>query len=119
MRHDIVQALSVLLLAAVVLMAQNVEARPPRAREAHAVVVTLNHDQRTLSVSYAKGRGPHELIWNSATEFLRDWKFVTAAELKEGTHVVIYYHSPFFGKPFLTKVVWTNGEPTKTSTTAN
>jgi hypothetical protein len=35
-------------------------------------------------------------------------KTVSATELKVGMDVTIYYHSPFFGKPYATKVVWTN-----------
>jgi len=30
--------------------------------------------------------------------------------LKEDLRACVYYRSPFFGKPFVTKVVWTNGE---------
>ncbi len=101
------KAVSVLLLV-VALTTSNVEAHAPRAREAFAIIQTINYDKRILSLNYPQDRGPQELAWNSATKFLRDWKFVPAAELKNGTRVTVYYRSPFFGKPFVTKVVWTN-----------
>ena len=41
------------------------------------------------------------------TQFIKDWKFTDAAALKEGLRACVYYRSPFFGKPFVTKVVWT------------
>ena len=108
MRFKTVKAFSVLVLMAAFLTAQTAEARPPRARQVVAVVQTINSDKRTLSLIYPQGRGPRELIWNSATKFLRDWKFVPASELKDGTRATVYYHSPFFGKPFVAKIVWIN-----------
>ena len=30
-------------------------------------------------------------------------------ELKHDTRTVVYYRTPLFGKPFVTKVVWVNG----------
>lgn len=107
-RFKTVKAFSVLVFTATLLTTPNVEARPPRAREVAAVVQAINHSERTLSLGYQKSRSPRELIWHSDTKFLRDWKFVPATELKEGTRVTVYYHSPFFGKPYVSKVVWTN-----------
>ena len=109
-RFKIIWALSALLWAAAFVTTPNAEAHAPRARETQAVVQTVNHDKRTLTLSYPQGRGPRQLVWHSDTKFLRDWKFVPATELKEGTRATFYYHSPFFGKPFVTKVVWESGK---------
>lgn len=109
-RFKNISAFSALLLAATFLTPPNAEARPPRACEMSAVIRTVNHDKRTLSLENPHRSGPRELVWKSDTTFLRDWKVVPATELKEGTHVTVHYHSPFFGKPFLTKVVWTSGQ---------
>jgi|SRR5579883_1086345 len=98
-----------LFLAITLLTAPHAEAHSPRAREAVAVIRTINHDKRTLTLDYPHDHGPRELVWNSNTRFLRDWKFVPATELKAGTRMKAYYHSPFFGKPFATKIVWENG----------
>ena len=98
------------LLLMVALMTLNAAAHTPRAREAIASVQTINYDKRTLWLTDLQGRGPREMIWHSDTIFLRDWKVVSATELKEGTHARVYYHSPFFGKPFITKVIWENGK---------
>lgn len=98
------------LFTIVLLAPSNAEAHSPHAREALAIVQTINYEKRTLSVSYPQGHGPRKLIWNSDTKFLHDWKFVPATELKEGVPVTVYYHSPVFGKPFVAKVVWTNAK---------
>ena len=77
-----------------------------QAREAHVVIQSIDRQTRVLTLIYDKGRGPRKLACNADTKFLCDWKFVSAAELKEDLHVTVYYHSPFFGKPFVTKVLW-------------
>ena len=109
-RLKIIRAFFGLWLAGALLTTINAQAHAPRAREATAVVQTINHDKRTLALRYSQRRGPRELIWHSDTKFLRDWKCVSATELKDGTRATFYYHSPLFGKPFVTKVVWESGK---------
>jgi hypothetical protein len=80
-------------------------AHTPPARKAHAVIQSIDYQERMLTLTYAQEKGPQKLIWNSDTQFLRNRKPVQVTELKQGEHVTVYYHSPFFGKPFATKVV--------------
>lgn len=87
----------------------SVFAHTPHAREAHGVIQSIDCQKRMLTLTYVQERGPQKLIWQSDTQFLRDLKSVPATELKEGAHVTIHYHSPFFGKPYATKIVWANG----------
>jgi hypothetical protein len=96
----------ILLFAIMFLATPNAGAHSPLAREASAIVQTINHDKRILTLTYPQGRGPQVVVWNSDTEFFCDGKTVSATELKEGTHATIFYHSPFFGKPFATKITW-------------
>jgi hypothetical protein len=44
--------------------------------------------------------------WKPGTSFVRGGEFDRADSLKEGARVCVYYRSPFFGRPFVTKVVW-------------
>jgi hypothetical protein len=97
-----------LLLILCCFVSSNVFAHTPHAREAHAVIQSIDCQKQVLTLTYATERGPQKLIWRSDTQFLRDLKSVPVTELKEGTRVTIYYHSPFFGKPFATKVLWVN-----------
>jgi hypothetical protein len=83
-------------------------AHTPHAREAQGVIQSIDYQKQTLTLTYVQELGPQKLIWKSDTQFLRDLKPVSATELKVGMDVTIYYHSPFFGKPYATKVVWTN-----------
>lgn len=97
-----------LLLFACCFASFSVFAHTPYAREAHAVIQSIDYQKRMLTLTYVQERAPQKLIWKSDTQFLRDVKPGSAAELKVGMEVTIYYHSPFFGKPYATKVVWTN-----------
>ncbi len=63
---------TVVVLMAAFLTVQNAEACSPRAREATAVIQTINYDKRALSLKYPHGRGP------------REWRFVSSTKPKEG-----------------------------------
>ena len=81
-------------------------AHTPRARETRGVIQSIDYQKQILTLTYAQESGPQKLAWRSDTQFLKDSKPVPATKLKEGAQVTVYYHSPFFGKPFATKVVW-------------
>ena len=95
-----------LLLSMCCFAGTSASARTIHAREVHVVVQSIDRQAKTLTLRYDQGHGPRKLIWNADTKFLCEWRFVSPDELKEGAHATIYYHSPFFGKPFATKVVW-------------
>ena len=97
----------VLLLVTCGFASSSVFAHTPAAREAHGVIQSIDYQKRILTLTYVQESGPQKLIWKAGTQFLRDGKPVPATELKVGSHVMIYYHSPFFGKTYSTKVVWT------------
>jgi hypothetical protein len=105
---SIPKIIGTLLMLACCFANSSVFAHTPHAREAHGVIQSIDYQKRMLTLTCAPEKEPPTLIWNSDTEFLRDLKPVSATELNEGTHITIYYHSPFFGKPYATKVVWTN-----------
>lgn len=99
---------SVLLLTGTLLTPQIAEARPPRARELCGVVQAIDLQTRTLTVQSRKRDQPATFAVKSDTRFIKDWKFADAGSLKEGFRACVHYRSPFFGKPFVTKVVWVN-----------
>ncbi len=85
-------------------------ARPPRAREFCGVIQAIDVQSHTLTVQSPKRDQPLTVVWKRDTQFIHDWKFTDSAALKEGLRACVYYRSPFFGKPFVTKVVWVNGK---------
>lgn len=99
---------SALLLAGALLNPSNVEARPPQARELCGVVQAIDLQTRTVTIQSPKRNQPATFAVKGDTQFIKDWKFTDAAALKEGLRACVHYRSPFFGKPFVTKVVWTS-----------
>jgi hypothetical protein len=106
--RPILKIAGTIVLVVCCFVSSNVFAHTPHTREAHAVIQSIDCQKQVLTLTYPQERGPQKVIWRPDTQFLRDLKSVPATELKEGTPVTVYYHSPFFGKPFATKVVWVN-----------
>lgn len=98
-----------MVLAVAILTAMPAAAHTVRSRPAPGAIETLDIVARTLTLSASRGKAPTELALTSRTKFIHDWRFASASELKPGTLAVVYYRTPFFGRPFVTKVVWLNG----------
>ena len=69
----------------------------------------IDQDARVLRVHRDGETVPLTLVWNRQTRFIEGTGFVTAAALTKGARVTISYHTPFFGKPFATKIVIERG----------
>ncbi len=96
--------LGLVLFAVATASAQTIRARPVRG-------VAENLDVATHSVRLAPQNGttPTELALTRQTKFVHNWHFPPADELNDGTRVAVFYHTAFFGSPFVTKVVSGNG----------
>lgn len=101
--------LGAVLLAAAVFPAMPAAAHTVRSRPASGTVEALDVGTRTVKFAPTDGKAPTELALTTQTKFVHNWRFAPAAELKSGTQAVVYYRTPFFGRPFVTKVVWVNG----------
>ena len=98
-----------LLVAAALIGATDAFAHTTRSRPVEATVESVSLDNRTLTIAPTKGKGPAVLALTKQTKFIHNWKFAPASELKKAAHATVYYRTPFFGKPFVTKIVWVNG----------
>lgn len=96
-----------LVLVTLCLAACDTWARPPRARELCGVLQNVDGEARTLTLTPEKGERPFVAVWKRDTKFLKNWNFESADALKRGVRACVFYHSPFSGKPFVTKVIWT------------
>jgi hypothetical protein len=105
--HSKVSA-AIFLIVALCLTAPLAQAHSVHATEVEAIVQSIRIEARTLVIISAKTKSPREMVWNKSTSFVEDNHFADATKLRARIHVKLYYHSPFFGKPYLTKVVWTS-----------
>lgn len=86
-------------------------AMPPSGRESDGLIQSVDANNRTLTIKIEGESRLQTFEWNKDTQFLRDWKSTTSTDLKAGVAVRIRYHSPIFGKPFVTKVIFLRLEP--------
>lgn len=98
-----------LLTALLMALAWPAVAHTGLSRPASGVIESLDSGTRTVLFTPANGQAPRQLVMTGQTKFIHDWQFASAGEVKPGTKAVIYYRTPFFGKPFITKVEWSNG----------
>ena len=114
-------SLKSMLAAAALLCLSSADAwaRPPRARESCGVIQAIDPQTHTLTVQSPKRDQPLTVVWKRDTKFIHNWKFTDSAALKEGLRACVYYRSPIFGKPFVTKVVWVNGKEQSPTTPKN
>ena len=83
------------------------------AHERQCVVQTIEPNSRAMTLRCGKDVEPLELVWTKQTQFVKNWRFTDSAQLKPGRRVTVYYHLPFFGKKFATKVVWQSNQNDK------
>jgi hypothetical protein len=97
------------IVALLCLSSADTWARPPRAREWCGVIEAIDAQTHTLTIQSPKLDQPLTVVWKRDTEFIHNWKLTDSAALKEGLRACVYFHSPFFGKPFVSKLVILNG----------
>ncbi len=97
------------LLSAAFLTAPSASAVQPRARPAEGKVLFVDGDAQSFVFKPDKKR-PLVLDWTRNTVFVHNRQLTNAVALKPGLSGTVYYRSPLFGKPFVTKVIWENGK---------
>lgn len=81
------------------------EARTPRGRQLTGTIQQLDLESRH-AVFQPLGTDPVKFVWVKYTDFIACGSFVDSSHLSKGDHVKIVLHRPFFGDPFVTKVVF-------------
>lgn len=107
MKHNFSRKILICPLVSMALLTgQEVSALSPRSRPAEGLLVSLDLVDRSLWFQPVGHDRPVELALTRQTRFLRNQTPVAADGLKPGVKVIVHYRSPFFGKPFITKVTW-------------
>ncbi len=89
-------------------IANSVEARPPRARCAVAVIQSVDAARRELRFipvdSSPDDQPPPRVRWSRTTWILCDGQPVGASTLAKGMSVRLSYRTPSFGSPFASEI---------------
>lgn len=81
-------------------------ARSVHSTQATGLVESIDFKKREVAFKESSQKPVLYLQWDSSTEFVYEMKFVSAKALRENSEVEIWYHTPFFGKKYLRKVIW-------------
>lgn len=90
-----------LLVSGAAMIPQSVAAR---ARESCGVIRAIDLQARTLTIHSAKRESSATFAEKDDTRFIKNRKFTNHNALKSALRAYVYYRSPLFGKPFVTKV---------------
>lgn len=84
----------------------------PRSRAAEGIIENIDTRHRTLTIKRLDSDEQEVLTyqWKDYTKFIQDDQIVKVTALKTGTRIDYWYRTPFFGKPFVTRVRWSSSE---------
>ena len=100
---------TLIIMAAILFLGKpNNWAHSPHSRPLAGIVQSIDREKHLLSIAPSKPGATREFLWRKHTSFIADQHFTEPKEIEPGTSVVVYYQSPLFGKPFVTRVVSEN-----------
>ncbi len=78
---------------------------PPTGRRHTGTIEYVDLQTQHLAFRADREEKAKTYIWNKRTRFVREISFVEASELRSGTRADVTVHSPFFGEPFVSRVI--------------
>jgi hypothetical protein len=95
----------VALIAAALLTALPAAAHTVNSRVFPAVVDTIDRESRVATFTPESEVFKREYRFRKTTRYVCDDQARPVDELRSGQKVLVYYRTPFFGRPILTRVV--------------
>ena len=83
------------------------------------IILSIDQQSQTVSMSAAVGATPILVGWNKHTRFLQNGAAVASSALLGGTRVEARYFQPFFGKKMATQICWKSNVSAPAPTTAS
>lgn len=94
----------ILLLAIVAATTPFAEALPNTGRRISGTIENVDFQAKEVILRTEKSGSPISLVWIKRTRFSINATPADASILKKGRQVNAIYHSPFFGRPYVTRV---------------
>lgn len=108
MKPSFRRVLSGLMLTTALIYAQPVNAHTSNAIKSDGKVELVDSRAGELTFVPDQEGKIRQLAVTGRTQFVREQRFVSQAQLKAGVRATVYYRTPFFGRAYATKVVWTD-----------
>lgn len=83
----------------------NAAAIPPTGRRTTGTIENVDHSTRHLTFRAEREDKAKDYVWNKRTRFVSGISFVEASALRSGARADVTVHSPFFGEPFVSRVI--------------
>ena len=80
-------------------------ARNPTGRRRTGTIEHVDPQTQRLTFRADREDKARTYVWNKRTRFVRESSFVEASALRSGTRADVTVHSPFFGDPFVSRVI--------------
>ena len=94
-----------LALLLTVAICADAEAHSPTGRRRTGTIENVDHSARQLTFRADREEKPKTYVWNKRTRFVREISFVEASALSKGARADVTVHLPFFGEPFVSRVI--------------
>lgn len=79
-----------------------------RPREESGAIQSVDFQARRLTINLGCSDKTLTVAWDSWTRFIDGLDSTTVDRLKRGMRIKVYYHSPFFGERYATKILLSN-----------
>lgn len=106
----------ILVFAFLANFATPASAASARGRTVTGTITKVDAAARDVELRVEDTGAPVMFTWNRHTSFIANGQFTDAAILKKGARIEVIRHTPFFGKPFVTKVTLQTSNHTKQKT---
>lgn len=80
-------------------------AMPPTGRRRTGTIEHVDLQTQRLTFRADREDKAKAYVWNKRTRFVREISFVEASALRSGARADVTVHSPFFGEPFVSRVI--------------
>ncbi len=108
------KALSIAVLLGIGFVA-DAAAMPPTGRRHTGTIEHVDLQTHRLTFRADREATAKTFVWNKRTRFVREISFVEASALGKGARADVTVHSPFFGEPFVSRVILLQPAPTARS----
>jgi hypothetical protein len=111
MQADCLKKFSLVALLSIGLVA-DATAHNPTGRRRTGTIEHVDLQTQRLTFRADREDKAKAYVWNKRTRFVREISFVEASALRSGSRADVTVHHPFFGEPFVSRVILFQPAPT-------
>jgi hypothetical protein len=87
-------------------------AHSPTGRHCTGTIEKVDPSAQMITFRADREERAKTFVWNKRTQFVREIGFVESSALRKGARADVTYHAPFFGEPFVSRILLLEPAPT-------